>query len=261
MFNFFKSRKPYNIGIVLSGGGARGLAHLGVLKALNQYEIFPDVISGVSAGSIAGAFYADGYSPDEIFELFADTKAFNFLKLNIPRKGFGNLNGLKKLLDDNLRANTFEELKIPLFVTATDLNNGKPEYFNKGILKEALLASSSIPVFFSPVEIENITYVDGGVMNNFPVEPIIDISKKIIGVYVTSIEHQDDFKNLFNIALRSFHLGIAANVHSKSEIMDLYIEPDGIDNFGVLDINKGKEIFDLGYNATINILKTTNLKF
>ncbi|MCD6113642.1 MAG: patatin-like phospholipase family protein [Bacteroidales bacterium] len=262
MFNFYKKRrKPYNFGIVLSGGGARGFAHLGVLKALNQYNIFPDVISGVSAGSIVGAFYADGYSPDEIFELFTDSKIFNFLKLNIPKKGFGNLNGLKKLLDENLRARTFEELKIPLFITATDLNNGKSVYFNKGEIKDVVLASSSIPVIFSPIEIDNISYADGGIMNNFPVEPIINITKKLIGVYVTSIEYADEFKNLFNIALRSFHLGIAANVHAKSQKMNLYIEPKGIGKFKVLDVSKGKEIFDLGYNETIKVLKDSNFKF
>lgn len=261
MFNIFKKSKPYKLGIVLSGGGARGFAHLGVLKALNQYDIFPDVISGVSAGSIVGAFYADGYSPDEIFDLFANSKMFNFLKLNIPKKGFGNLNGLKKLLDENLKAQTFEDLKMPLFITATDLNNGKSVYFNNGNLNDAVLASSSIPVIFSPIKIDNILYADGGIMNNFPLEPIIKKARKIIGVYVTSIEYDDELKNLFNIALRAFHLGIAANVHTKSEQMNLYIEPKGIDKYKVLDVSKGKEIFDLGYNETIKLLKNSNYKF
>lgn len=143
-----KKNKKYNIGIVLGGGGARGFAHIGVLKALNESGIYPEIISGVSAGAIIGSLYADGYSPDEILALFKQNKLFNYLKLINPKQGLFKMTGLAKVISKNLKAKTFEELKLPLIINATDLNNGKCEYFSSGELFKHILASSTIPGLF-----------------------------------------------------------------------------------------------------------------
>ena len=178
-------------GLVLSGGGARGYAHLGVLKALNEEGIIPDIISGTSAGAIAGALYADGYTPDEIFKILAKNSRLNFLKLTVPKDGLLKMTGMIRVLKDALRANTFEELKIPLVVCATNLNQAKVEYFESGELIRAIIASASIPVVFRPVEIGGVCYVDGGVMDNMPVAPIEKRCRVLIGSYVNSIGERD----------------------------------------------------------------------
>ena len=158
--------------MVLSGGGARGFAHLGVIQALNEAGIYPDVISGTSAGALAGVLYADGYSPEEILKLMNSGSRLDFMRPAMPREGLLQINGIIKILKAHLKAKTFEELKIPLYVAATDLNNGKSVYFSEGNLLDPVIASASIPVLFQPVKINNISYVDGGVLDNLPVYPI-----------------------------------------------------------------------------------------
>src|SRR5512139_717256 len=108
----------YNTGLVLSGGGARGFAHLGVIEALNEAGIFPDVISGCSAGALAGVLYADGYTPREIMNLTNTGSRLDFMRPTLPREGLLQIGGIVKILRTHLRAKTFEELKIPLYVSA-----------------------------------------------------------------------------------------------------------------------------------------------
>ena len=124
----------YNYGFVLSGGAARGFAHLGVAKALAEEGIRPDILSGASAGSIVGAYLADGYLPEEILEIFLIRKLFQFVQFTIPHFGFLSLEGLEEVLEETLHAKTFEELKIPLYISATNCNKGEIVYFHKGAL-------------------------------------------------------------------------------------------------------------------------------
>ncbi|NJM16566.1 MAG: phospholipase, partial [Bacteroidales bacterium] len=109
MLSIFKSDKKYNIGLVLSGGAARGFAHLGILQALEENNLKPDIISGVSAGAIAGAFYADGYSPIEILQILKGKKMWEYVRLAFKRQGLMKITGLDNILRQYLRANTFEE--------------------------------------------------------------------------------------------------------------------------------------------------------
>ena len=130
----------YQTGIVLSGGGARGFSHLGVLQALNEADIFPDCISGTSSGSIAGVFYADGYKPIEIIHILSKNKRFDYLSFAIPKNGLLEMTGMQRILEKYIRARTFKDLKIPLYVAATDLNHGKIKYFHQGTLIEKVEA-------------------------------------------------------------------------------------------------------------------------
>lgn len=250
-FNLFKD---YKTGIVLSGGAVRGFAHLGVLKALLENEIEPEVISGVSAGSIVGAFYADGYAPDEILEIFEQKKFFELVSVIFKNIGLLDIKGLKKLLKNNLRAKTFDQLKKPLFVTATNLHTGSAQYFNEGNIVERVLASSSIPVLFKPQKINGEVYVDGGLVNNLPLKPIQEKCKKVIGVNVNPLEQNPELDGIRNIAIRSFHISIANSVHHKKDLFDIYIEPEELKNFGYFNVNQSRELFEIGYKATKQVL-------
>jgi NTE family protein len=251
-----KSRK-YNIGVVLSGGAARGFTHLGVLKALEEFGMKPDIISGVSAGAIAGALYADGYSPEEILAIYTHKKSiFELLQITVPKTGFFKATGLKETLIKNLRATTFEQLKIPLVVTATNLIEGKSEYFREGNLVDAILASSSVPVLFETIEINKVLYIDGGIMNNMPVEPIANLCHKLIGVYINPTGPTPELKGMAHIAERSFHLAIASEMKTKQHLFDIYIEPAEITNYSMFDMKKAPELFEVGYKKTVEILKS-----
>lgn len=251
--------KKYKTGIVLSGGAMRGFAHAGVLKALNEAGIFPDVISGSSAGSIVGALYADGYTPDEIFKIFVNRKLYSFLEFILPNKGLVKMTGLQKALKELLRAKTFEELKIPLYIAVTELNRGKAVYFSKGELPCIIIASSTIPILFQPLVINGITYVDGGVLNNLPHEPIKDDCEMLIGVNVNPVVEISDFDTMMKVADRTVHIMIKEMIHHKIPDFDLYIEPQDLHQYTMLNISKGKEMFNMGYLETQRLLKEKGL--
>jgi NTE family protein len=249
------SAKQYNTGLVLSGGGARGFAHLGVIQALNEVGIFPDVISGTSAGAIIGVLYADGHSPKEILKLMNGASRFDFMRPALPREGLLQINGIGKILKTSLKAKKFEDLKIRLFVTATDLNNGRAVYFSKGDLYDPVIASASIPVLFQPVKINNISYVDGGVVDNLPILPIENISRSLIGSFVNPVGYMEKISGLINIAERTFMLSMSKEIYEKAKRFDLFIAPLELRNYKILDPEKANELFEIGYNATQEKLK------
>ncbi len=248
------SRKKYKTGLVLSGGGTRGFAHLGVLKALEEHDIRPDIITGVSAGSIAGALYADGVDPEKAMKALASHKLLDYLEITIPKNSLVGMGGFEKTLKELLTARTFEELDIPLMVYAVNMNDAEYVRFDKGDLIKAVRASSSIPVIFPPVQIDGVDYLDGGIINNFPVEDLEDQCEKIIGVNVNPIGHVKSLGNLKRIAERTFHITLRYQASNKEAKCDIYIEPDTLDQFGLLDVSSAEEIFEVGYKKAKKVL-------
>ncbi len=250
----------YDIGVVLSGGGARGFAHVGVLKALNEEGIFPDVVSGTSAGAIVGALYSDGYKPDEMMTILSSRHWFSYIRPSVSKTGLLSISGIEKILEENLRAKTFEELKIKLFVTATDFNNGQTVYFSKGELLTRVIASASIPVVFKPVIIDGITYVDGGVLDNLPVYPIENKCRVIIGSYVNPTGFEKNFNSLIKMAERTFIVNLSKEVLNKASKFDLLVAPAELRDFPVLDPEKSEEAFKIGYDTTKKLLQSDEIK-
>jgi NTE family protein len=249
------NRLKYRTGVVLSGGGARGFAHLGVLKALNEAGIYPDIIAGTSAGALVGVLYADGYNPDEIFGLMNASSTLHYVRPTVPREGLLQISGIEKILQENLKARNFEDLKLPLFVTATDLNNGKAVYFSEGELLKPVIASASIPVLFKPVIIDNIYYVDGGVMDNMPVKPIEDLCEFKIGSFVNPVGYEETVTSLVQIAERTFMLNMSKELDHKASKFDVFVAPQELKKYKVMDPEKAAEVFEIGYKETIKKLK------
>ena len=254
VMNIF-NQKPYSIGIALSGGGIKGLCHAGVLKALEEHGIKPNILSGVSAGAVVGALYADGYSPDEIAVLFEDISFRNMTKIRIPHGGFFNTDIFQNFLDNKLHAKTFEELSIPLRVVATDLDKGQSVTFTSGKLVEPIVASCSIPVLFSPKVIDGVHYVDGGVLKNFPVSTIRNECDKVIGINASPLVADKYKQSIMNVATRSYNFMFKANIFFDKELCDLLIEPVDMGNYETFDVDKGREIFELGYRSTKQLLQ------
>lgn len=247
-------KKKYKTGIVLSGGAARGFAHAGVLHALNEEGLFPDVISGVSAGAIVGAFYADGYKPEDLLDLFIEKNMWSFVKPALPKNGILRMTGMEEVLSGHLRARRFSDLKIPLYITATDFLAGRPEYFHDGELIPRIIASSSIPVMFVPSIINNRMYVDGGLVDNLPVEPILNQCEMLIGVHVNPTGQVENVDGLVHIAERSFHLAIGSDIERKIAQFDIFIEPTELKQYGLMDVKKAREMYGIGYREAKKIL-------
>lgn len=247
--------EKYKIGLVLSGGGARGFAHLGVIQALNEADIFPDIVAGTSAGALAGVLYCDGYSPKEILKIMKLQSKLDYMRPIVPRDGLLQISGVVRLLESHLKAKTFEDLRIPLVVCATDLNHGKSVYISKGELITAVIASSSIPVLFKPVIINKIYYVDGGVLDNLPVKPIQNKCKMLVGSFVNPVGYEESISGLITIAMRTFMLDQTKEVEVKRKNFDLLIAPPELTKFGILEVEKADAIFEMGYNKTKEKLK------
>ncbi len=239
------------IGIVLSGGGARGVAHLGILKALEELGVVIDCISGTSAGALIGALYAQGIKPEAIFELIKKVSFLNSVRPAWARTGLLNMDGMKELLHKNIPIDNFSNLNIPLTVAATDIQKGKVQYFSEGELIPAILASCSIPALFNPISLNGNLYVDGGLVDNLPVKPIRNQCEFIIGSHCNHISSDMDVTNVKLVIERSMLVAIHSNTAISKGMCDVYIEPPRMDRFSSLDLSKAQEIFDFSYHFTI----------
>ena len=238
------------IGIALSGGGARGIAHLGVLKALNEAGIFPDLVAGTSSGSITGALYCAGFTPDESLKIIQDTKALKVFRPSFSWKGLLKIDKLADVLRNYLPA-TFEELKVPLTVVTTEINDGKTVNFSSGQLIRTILASSCIPVAFKPVEIDGKNYVDGGILNNLPAEPLKDRVTTLIGVSCNPYGYVEELNNAKHLMERSALLAINGNTMKSRALCDILIEPPGLVKFSGFNLSQAPQIFNEGYAFTL----------
>ncbi len=238
------------IGLVLSGGGSRGFAHLGVIKALNEAGITPNVVSGTSAGALVGAMYCAGYSPDFIAELIKQKGIFGNLKFAFNRLGLFSMEKVEKLFLEYIPHNNFLNLKIPLYVSTMDLKRGEVKYFKEGELVKPILASCAIPGIFSPVEINGKKYIDGGILNNLPLEPIESICDIKIGVNVMPSEKNMPVSSVKDILMKCMMLSIGIQTSNKLDRFDFLIQPENIIRFNGLKIKNADEMFKLGYSET-----------
>ncbi len=253
------TKKQYKIGIALSGGGIRGLCHAGVLKALDEFGIKPDILSGVSAGAVVAALYADGYTPDEIATLFEDISFRKMTQIQIPDGGIFSIKAFERFMGRTLRAKRFEELSIPTYIVATNFDQGETTEFSEGVLIHPLVASCSIPVLFVPKKIKGVHYVDGGVLKNFPVSTIRPHCEYLIGINASPLVADEYKLSLMNVAQRTYHFMFRANILYDKQLCDFLIEPVDMANYDMFDVQKGREIFELGYQSAKKMLSESHL--
>lgn len=252
-----KEQITHQVGFALSGGGAKGFAHLGVVQALRENGLLPDYLSGTSAGAFAGVLLADGHLPEEIISFFNNRAFREFAKLMIPRSGFFSSIPFYRFLHQHLSARTFAELQIPLSVTTTNLDKGSPVHFSDGQLVPPVVASCSVPIIFKPVKIGGEHYVDGGLFKNFPVSPIRKHCRYVVGVNVSPVTNRPYRDNIWNIAERSFHYMFVSNTMADRKACDLLIEINHLSdkNYSMFDLNHTREIYEAGYEAAQKTLE------
>lgn len=243
----------YHVGIVLSGGGSRGLTHIGVLEALRENGIEPESVSGTSAGAIVGALYAAGYSSAEMFEFFETRSPFRPSKLTLRKAGFVDTD---KVVEDFLAyfpEDSFEALKRRLFVTATDLVRGRLEVFSSGRLVRPVVASSSVPLIFTPTEVDGILFVDGGIISNFPVDPLLGLCDVILGVYASPLRSTDpsELTNSFAVSQRALEIGMFHNSRRNFHKCDIVLSPPALAGEPTFALKQSHAIVDLGRMAAL----------
>jgi NTE family protein len=232
-------------GIALSGGGARGIIHIGVLKALDEAGIKPVCIAGTSIGAIVGGLYAGGVAPSAMLDMLSKKTWFNMFRLKPSFHGFLHMKYLEKVLAENLPGD-FKDLKIPFFAGATNLSTQQYEVFSKGPLHKAILASASIPILFGPVRIGDNKYVDGGVIDNIPSRALQGHCDKILGVDVNHIVSSSPLDNIKEIAVEIFHIVVSNNSRVGLEQCDAVIQPDLGKEFDMLDFSKTQPLYEIG---------------
>lgn len=255
----FGREYPYFLGYALGGGGARGFAHLGAFKVFESYGLRPDVIVGTSAGALAGVFYADGFTPDEIAEMFKKKGFKEFVELAVPKSGLFKSTEIKNFLKKNLRSQKFEQLKVPFKAVATNWQNATVKVFSEGDkLIEAVVASCSVPIVFKPIEIDGIPYVDGGLLKNFPVSVIRDSCRFVLGVNVSIMREMPGKMNLKTTAERVFKLMSNSNTVNDRKICDILIEATPQEKLFMFDLKNIEKIMECGYNAAANEMGEEN---
>ncbi|MDO6596123.1 patatin-like phospholipase family protein [Oceanihabitans sp. 2_MG-2023] len=241
-----------NIGLVLSGGGVRGVAHIGAIKALEEAGIYPTHISGTSAGAIVGSLYAGGLTWQEILHFFKTIPIFRTNKFTFKKPGFIDTEKLADEFHSCFPEDNFSSLKKKLFVAATNIETGKLKIFSSGELIKPILASASFPGVFTPVKIENSHYIDGGVLNNFPTEPLKGICQSMIGVYVNPLKpiKARSLKHSYSVLERAYKIMAESHSIAKFSDCDLVISPEELVRFGTFNMKSMDAIFDLGYTNT-----------
>ncbi len=238
------------VGLALGGGGAKGFAHIGVLKALEEHQINISKVAGTSMGSIIGVLHCAGFKADEITQLLKDEKVWNWFKLDIFKGGIVNLDGAKTSLVKQIGHNEFSKLLKPFYVAASNLNTGKLKVVNEGDqLVDWIIASSSVPVAFSPVEINGATYVDGGLFLNLPSDVLRFDCDTVIGSSVVIDKTIQSPGNAKDIAERVFNLSIVQNQRISKAFCDIYIGPKKLTKYSMWDFHKLDEIVEIGYKA------------
>ncbi|MFM9825782.1 patatin-like phospholipase family protein [Flavobacterium sp.] len=280
--------KRPKIGLVLSGGGAKGFAHIGVLKVIEQAGVKIDYIGGTSMGAVVGGLYASGYNAtqiDSIFrtinfdklfqdytprnsknfyekkndELYAFVLPFNKFKIGIPdalSKGMYNYNLLSSFTRNVRYVRDFNQLKIPFLCIATNIETGEQVILDKGNLAHAMIASSAFPTLFSPVEINGMLLVDGGVTNNYPIEEVRKMGADIIiGVDVQDgLLSREELKQATKILSQVTVLQSIEKMKLNIKDTDIYIKPD-IKNYGLISFDKGLNIIQKGEEAAFEVIE------
>lgn len=248
-----------SVGLALSGGGARGFSHIGVFKAFEEFGISPNVLSGVSAGSIAAVMYGSGMTPKEMEECFVDFGKINdFVSWRLPGNSLLRIDKFGKLLDSWLPVKNLEDMKIPTIVCATDFEHGKSVGWSKGEIVPRVMASCSIPIVFEPVRIKDTYYVDGGVLRNLPAWAIRKYCKTLYGINCSPLSRvwkDPENKNLIEVALRSYQMMTKANTLQDINICDHVIHLRGAHAIGTFDVSKMHKTVILGYDTACRVLE------
>jgi NTE family protein len=244
-----RNKRP-TLGLALSGGTAKSLAHIGILEALAEAEVEVDYIAGTSGGAIVGAIYAAGFQVKELKEVAAALRWKDLARLTFPRLGLLNNSGVARFITDLLGDLTFADLRIPLAIVATDLLTGDKVVFREGKVAEAAMISSSIPNVFEPIERNGTLFTDGGLVEYLPVETVQEFSPDVI--VAVNLGHREGRsprpRNLLQMAMMVTGIAAQQNTRLSEAKADIVIRPPTA-SFPSFDLMASYRLIDVGYDA------------
>ena len=243
------------IGVALGGGFARGMAHIGVLKVLEQEGIPVRIIAGTSVGALIGACYCSGLSIEELEKVARSVRFTTFARWTVSRYGFASNDRMMQFLNRTLKVKTFEELRIPLGITATDFNTGEGVVFHSGSMVDPVRASCAYPGMFLPVEIRGRWLVDGMLSHPVPTSPLHEMgADRIIAVHLRGQWSKDGApRHLFDVIGQSFAIAQDQMSHLWRGAADVIVEPD-VAGFAYDDFKRAGELITAGEIATKKVL-------
>ncbi len=249
------SKVPF--GLVLSGGGTRGATHIGVMKALQEAHLQPDIIAGCSAGALIGAFFAAGHSAESTYTFFKETSLFSHPSFKLAQPGLFDaekyLDDLAPFFPDNL----FEALPIQLRVYSTDLISGRMIEHKSGELLKPVMSSCCIPGIFTPVEMNGYLLSDGGILNILPVSQIRHLAEKVLGVMIALPAQEKtarQLKHLHQVLDRALTLAIYSKAERELRLCDWVIEPYEIGTFNMISKQNIEVMYETGYRYGMEMI-------
>jgi len=243
------------IGLALGGGFARGMAHIGVLKVLEEEGIPIRIIAGTSVGALIGACYCSGLSIEELEKVAHSVRFTTFARWTVSRYGFASNDRMVQFLNRTLKVKTFEELRIPLGVTATDFNSGEGVVFHSGSMVDPVRASCAYPGMFLPVEIRGRWLVDGMLSHPVPTSPLHEMgADRVIAVHLRGQWSKDGApRHLFDVIGQSFAIAQDQMSHLWRGAADVIVEPD-VAGFAYDDFKRAGELISAGEIAMRKVL-------
>lgn len=247
-----KDKKPV-IALVLGSGGARGYAHIGVIEILEKYNIHPDFIVGTSAGSIVGALYASGKSADELKEIALSLKVNDVRDVKLDMKGFFEGKKVEDFINQQVNDTQLQKLKIPMYVVATELQDGKKVVFNYGNTGQAVRASVAIPSMFIPTKIGTDEYVDGGLVSPVPVKTAKDLGADIvIAVDILAQPTHTETSNIWGLFNQNINIMQKHLAQEELKYADIVIQPDLREKVHIFDVSGREETMSVGREAAMD---------
>ncbi|TVQ72147.1 MAG: patatin [Balneolaceae bacterium] len=250
---FQKTKKK--TGLALGGGAVLGAVHVGVLKALEEKNIKVDCLSGTSIGSFVGALYAFGVDVDEIEKLTRDLRWLDISEISLSKFGLMSNEKFGELLVEKIGDKNIEDAKIPMRIIATDIATGEKVILEKGNLADAVRASACLPGIFKPVEIDGRLLVDGGIVENVPVTPLVDMGADyIIAVQLTVSAAAKRPEHIIEVMLNTFEFMITNISKPYLKDVNVLIKPD-LSDFDKVDTDQISDLIKKGYEEAQKMLE------
>lgn len=243
------------IGLALGGGAVLGAAHIGVLKAIEEFEIEVSYVCGTSIGAFVGAFYAFGKGWEEIQEIALQLRWMDVASISLSKYGLLTNEKIGTLITENLGSKRIEDANIPLSMIATDAADGERVVLSKGNVADSVMASTCIPGIFRPIDINDRLLIDGGIVENVPVKTLRDMGAEYaIGVDLNTNRSSKKPGNIVDVLLNSFHFIMKQSTSFQTQDADILIKPD-LSSFSQSDTDKIKDLVAKGYEAACSTLE------
>jgi NTE family protein len=242
--------KKKTLGLALGGGGARGMAHIGVLKALEEEGLAADFVAGTSVGSLIGALYCCGFSWRQLNELARSTDWSDLVAITVPKMGLIKTGKLERLIDRLAGGRSIEDLPVPFRAVATDITRGQEVVLERGLVSRAVQASSAIPGIFEPVRWEGLLLVDGGLLANVPVHVARDMGAQVVIAVDLAADRarNRDPENILDVMIYTLSILIHGQSQGGAAAADVPVAPD-LAGFSFRDLSHLEEMIGRGEAA------------